>query len=162
MFDKVIVAVARNPKKSPMFSVEERQQLLADAINHNKAVEIDSFEGLLIAYARRKGVKVVLRGCAAVSDFEYEFQMANMNRTLDSELETVFVMTGEDYFYISSQIRPRGRLPRRRRLRARPENVLRKARRALSARPQGSPERRCRRVSRGTPSPASLARTCAT
>jgi pantetheine-phosphate adenylyltransferase len=67
-------------------------------------VEVDSFEGLLVNYARRRKVKLLLRGLRAVSDFEYEFQMANMNRTLDSEIETVFVMTGEDYFYVSSQI----------------------------------------------------------
>lgn len=104
MFDKVIVVVAHNAKKSPLFTAEERTALIDEALGHHPRVEIDSFEGLLVDYARRRDVHVVMRGLRAVSDFEYEFQMANMNRTLDSSLETVFVMTGEDYFYISSQI----------------------------------------------------------
>ncbi|HEY3449882.1 MAG TPA: pantetheine-phosphate adenylyltransferase [Myxococcales bacterium] len=104
MFDRLIVAVAHNPKKQPLFTVEERMTLIRDAIDNDPRVEIDSFEGLLVNYARRRKVKLLLRGLRAVSDFEYEFQMANMNRTLDSEIETVFVMTGEDYFYVSSQI----------------------------------------------------------
>ncbi len=104
MFDRLIVAVAHNPKKQPLFSVEERMALIREAIDNDPRVEVDSFEGLLVNYARRRKVKLLLRGLRAVSDFEYEFQMANMNRTLDSEIETVFVMTGEDYFYVSSQI----------------------------------------------------------
>ncbi|MGC4113443.1 MAG: pantetheine-phosphate adenylyltransferase [Myxococcales bacterium] len=104
MFDRLVVAVAHNPKKQPLFSVEERKTLIREAINNDPRVEIDSFEGLLVNYARSRKVKLILRGLRAVSDFEYEFQMANMNRTLDSEIETVFVMTGEDYFYVSSQI----------------------------------------------------------
>jgi len=104
MFDRLIVAVAHNPKKQPLFSVEERMALIREAIANDPRVEVDSFEGLLVNYARRRKVKLLLRGLRAVSDFEYEFQMANMNRTLDSEIETVFVMTGEDYFYVSSQI----------------------------------------------------------
>ena len=104
MFDRLIVAVAHNPKKQPLFSVEERMELIREAIDNDPRVEVDSFEGLLVNYARSRKVKLILRGLRAVSDFEYEFQMANMNRTLDSEIETVFVMTGEDYFYVSSQI----------------------------------------------------------
>lgn len=104
MFDRLIVAVAHNPKKQPLFTVEERMALIREAVDNDPRVEIDSFEGLLVNYARRRKVKLILRGLRAVSDFEYEFQMANMNRTLDSEIETVFVMTGEDYFYVSSQI----------------------------------------------------------
>jgi pantetheine-phosphate adenylyltransferase len=104
MFDKVIVAIAHNPKKTPMFSVEERKKLLWEAVANDPRVEVDAFEGLLVDYARKKQVHVMMRGLRAVSDFEYEFQMANMNRKLDKELETVFVMTGEDYFYISSQL----------------------------------------------------------
>jgi len=104
MFDKLVVAVAHNPKKTPLFSVEERRALLREATGNDPRVEVDAFEGLLVDYARRRNVKIVLRGLRAVSDFEYEFQMANMNRKLDRELETVFVMTGEDYFYLSSQI----------------------------------------------------------
>jgi pantetheine-phosphate adenylyltransferase len=104
MFDKVVVAIAVNPKKTPTFTVEERKALLLEAVGENPAVEVDAFEGLLVNYARRRNVKVVLRGLRAVSDFEYEFQMANMNRRLAPEMETVFVMTGEDYFYLSSQL----------------------------------------------------------
>jgi pantetheine-phosphate adenylyltransferase len=104
MFDKVIVAIAQNPKKVPFFSVSERQELIREAVNDDPRVELDSFEGLLVNYARKRKVNVIMRGLRAVSDFEYEFQMANMNRTLDQDIETVFVMTGENYYYISSQI----------------------------------------------------------
>ncbi len=104
MFDKVIVAVAHNPKKSPLFSVDERKRFVLDALERDPRVEVDSFEGLLVDYARRRNVLVIMRGLRAVSDFEYEFQMANMNRKLAREIDTVFVMTGEDYFYISSQL----------------------------------------------------------
>jgi pantetheine-phosphate adenylyltransferase len=104
MFDRLVVAIATNPnKKSALFSVEERRQFILDAVPDPR-VEVDDFQGLLVHYAQRKGVNVILRGLRAVSDFEYEFQMANMNRNLESTIETVFMMTGEDYFYISSQI----------------------------------------------------------
>ncbi|MFN0061785.1 MAG: pantetheine-phosphate adenylyltransferase [Myxococcaceae bacterium] len=103
MFDRLIVAVANNPKKTPLFSVAERRKLIRDACPDSR-VEVDDFEGLLVDYVRKKGVFVVLRGLRAVSDFEFEFQMANMNRKLDPKVETVFMMTGEDYFYISSQL----------------------------------------------------------
>ena len=103
VFDKLIVAVVTNPKKVALFTPEERKQLIREAVNDPR-VEVDDFHGLLVDYSRRKGVNVMLRGLRAVSDFEYEFQMANMNRKLDKEFETVFMMTGEDYFYISSQM----------------------------------------------------------
>jgi len=104
LFDKLIVAIAVNPKKTPLFSTEERREMISGAINDPR-VEVDAFEGLLVKYAERRGVPVVLRGLRAVSDFEYEFQMANMNRKLASNrIETFFMMTGEDYFYISSQL----------------------------------------------------------
>jgi pantetheine-phosphate adenylyltransferase len=105
MFDKLIVAIAYNPNKksSALFEVAERRQMIRDAISDPR-VEVDDFPGLLVDYARAKGVQVILRGLRAVSDFEYEFQMANMNRQLAPKIETVFMMTGEDYFYISSQI----------------------------------------------------------
>jgi len=104
MFDRLVVAVAHNVKKVPLFTKEERVQLIRDSIDNDPRVEVDSFEGLLVQYAQAKGINVVMRGLRAVSDFEYEFQLANMNRKLYPELETVFVMTGQDYFYISSQI----------------------------------------------------------
>ena len=104
VFDRVIVAIAVNPKKTPLFTVDERKTFILDAMGRDPRVEVDDFQGLLVEYARRRGVSVVLRGLRAVSDFEFEFQMANMNRTLNPELETVFMMTGEDYFFISSNI----------------------------------------------------------
>jgi pantetheine-phosphate adenylyltransferase len=86
-----------------LFSVEERRELIRQACPDPR-VEVDDFQGLLVEYARRKNVSVILRGLRAISDFEYEFQMANMNRKLAPKIETVFMMTGEDYFYISSQL----------------------------------------------------------
>ena len=103
MFDGLIVAVLRNPAKDAVFSVEERVELLKGAVNSDSRVTVKTFEGLLVKFAQEEGVNTVLRGLRAVSDFEYEFQMANMNRKLDPELETLFMMTGEDYFYISSR-----------------------------------------------------------
>ncbi len=104
LFDKLIVAIAVNPKKTPLFSTAERVEMIREAVNDPR-VEVDAFEGLLVKYSERRGVPVVLRGLRAVSDFEYEFQMANMNRKIASNrIETVFMMTGEDYFYISSQL----------------------------------------------------------
>ncbi|MDF1566182.1 MAG: pantetheine-phosphate adenylyltransferase [Deltaproteobacteria bacterium] len=103
VFDKLVVAIACNPEKKPMFSVEERKAILEEAFGDDERVEIDAFEGLLVDYCRHKKVDVVLRGLRAVSDFEYELQMANMNRKLAPELETVFMMTGEEHFYVSSR-----------------------------------------------------------
>ena len=102
IFDRLVVAVANNPAKKSLFSVEERMEFIRGAANGEPRVEVDSFEGLLVDYAARMGVHTVLRGLRAVSDFEYEFQLANMNRKLDPEFESVFVMTGEDYFYVAS------------------------------------------------------------
>lgn len=104
MFDKLVVAIAVNPKKTPLFSVEERKELIRGAVNDDPRVDVDDFQGLLVDYAKRRNVHVVLRGLRAVSDFEFEFQLANMNRRLSNDLETVFMMTGEDYFYISSNL----------------------------------------------------------
>lgn len=104
VFDGLIVAIAHNSKKTPLFSVEERKDYLRQAVGDDPRVEIDAFEGLLVNYARERKVPIILRGLRAVSDFEFEFQLANMNRKLYPELETVFMMTGEDYFYVSSQL----------------------------------------------------------
>ena len=104
VFDRLVVAVANNPAKNPLFSVAERKAMIAGAHGDDARVEVDSFDGLLVDYARRKGVHNVLRGLRAVSDFEYEFQIANMNRHLLPDLETVFVMTGEDYFFVSARL----------------------------------------------------------
>jgi pantetheine-phosphate adenylyltransferase len=103
MFDRLIVAIAVNPKKVPLFSLEERRELIREACQDPR-VEVDSFQGLLVEYAKQRNVNVLIRGLRAVSDFEYEFQLANMNRKLAPGIETVFMMTGEDYFYISSQL----------------------------------------------------------
>ncbi len=104
VFDRLVVAVANNPEKHPLFTVAERKAMISGALGDDPRVEVDSFDALLVDYARRKGVHNVLRGLRAVSDFEYEFQIANMNRHLLPDLETVFVMTGEDYFFVSARL----------------------------------------------------------
>ena len=104
VFDRLVVAVANNPAKNPMFTVVERKAMISEALGDDPRVEVDSFDALLVDYARRKGVHTVLRGLRAVSDFEYEFQIANMNRHLLPDVETVFVMTGEDYFFVSARL----------------------------------------------------------
>ena len=104
IFAGLVVAVANNPDKSPMFTFQERMQFIREAVGDDPRVEVDSFDGLLVDYAGRRGIHTVLRGLRAVSDFEYEFQLANMNRRLDPEFDSVFVMTGEDYFYVSARL----------------------------------------------------------
>ncbi len=104
VFDRVIVAVAINPNKKPLFSVEKRVDLLKEITRDLGNVEVTSFHGLLVNYAKSVGARVIVRGLRAVSDFEYEFQMAHMNKKLHPELDTVFMMTGEKYFYVSSNI----------------------------------------------------------
>jgi pantetheine-phosphate adenylyltransferase len=104
LFDRLVVAVANNPQKKPLFTVAERKAFITQAMNGDPHVEVDSFDGLLVDYARTKGIPTVLRGLRAVSDFEYEFQLANMNKKLLPEFESVFVMTGEDYFFVSAQL----------------------------------------------------------
>jgi len=104
IFDGLVVAVANNPDKSPLFTSQERMELIRTAVGVDPRVEVDSFDGLLVDYAKKRGVHTVLRGLRAVSDFEYEFQLANMNRKLDPEFDSVFVMTGEDYFYVSARL----------------------------------------------------------
>ena len=103
-FDRVVVAVLHNPKKSPLFSVDERIAMIRDVVGDDPRVEVDTFDGLLVEYARKKGAKVVLRGLRAVADFEYELQMANMNRHLNDEVVTVFIMANDAYFYVSSNL----------------------------------------------------------
>jgi pantetheine-phosphate adenylyltransferase len=103
VFDGLIVSVANNLQKTPMFSLEERLDLMREAVGHEPRVEFDSFQGLLVEYAHKRNVLVILRGLRAVSDFEYEFQLANMNRKLAPDIDTLFMMTGEDSFYISSR-----------------------------------------------------------
>lgn len=102
--DKLIVAVLSNPKKQSLFTVQERIDMIRETVGDEPRIEVDSFDGLLVDYCRRKNTKVVLRGLRAVADFEYELQMANMNRHLFEEMETVFLMANDAYFYVSSNI----------------------------------------------------------
>jgi pantetheine-phosphate adenylyltransferase len=103
IFDGLIVAVLRNPAKDALFTVEERVALMREALKDDPRVQVKTFGGLLVKFAEQEKITTILRGLRAVSDFEYEFQMANMNRKLDKTVETLFMMTGEDYFYISSR-----------------------------------------------------------
>jgi pantetheine-phosphate adenylyltransferase len=104
MFDRVIVAIADNVRKTPVFSVDERKQLIREAVNGDPRVEVDAFEGLLVEYVHRRGAKFVVRGLRALADFEYEFQLAHMNRRLGRGIDTVFLMTSEKDFYVSSSL----------------------------------------------------------
>jgi len=101
---RLIVAVLRNGEKAPLFSAEERVEMLREAVREFPTVEVDSFDGLLVGYAQRKGARVLIRGIRAISDYEYELQMALMNRRLAPEIETVFMMAGEAYSFISSRL----------------------------------------------------------
>ncbi len=104
IFKRVIVAVSENPHKSPIFSMEERRQLIQDTVIDLENVEVDVFDGLLVHYAQNKGISVLIRGLRVISDFEYEFQMALMNRKLMPTLETVYFMPNEEFTYINSTI----------------------------------------------------------
>lgn len=104
LFDLVIVAVATGEGKHPLFTVEERIRMLEESTADNPAVEVVSLDGLLVDFARDRGIFTVIRGLRAVSDFEFEFQMALMNRKLEPRLETVFLTPKEDYTYLSSRI----------------------------------------------------------
>jgi pantetheine-phosphate adenylyltransferase len=104
LFDHLTVAVARNPGKNPLFSVEERVEMIREAMGPQPRVTIDAFDGLLVDYAASHDVNVIIRGLRALSDFEYEFQMALMNRRLNREIDTIFLMTGFRWFYVSSRI----------------------------------------------------------
>jgi pantetheine-phosphate adenylyltransferase len=104
MFDLVIVAVLRNVEKQPLFTVPERVEMLREVTRRWPGVEVDVFDGLLVEYARKRGAGVILRGIRAVSDYEYELQMALMNRKLEPRLETVFMLPGESYSYLSSKL----------------------------------------------------------
>lgn len=103
IFDKVIVGIAINIQKEPLFPLEERIAMIRESFPGDE-VEVDSFEGLLVDYAKHRQCNVLLRGLRAVSDFEYELQMANMNRKLNDRIETVFMMTEETHFYVSSRL----------------------------------------------------------
>ncbi|TCO78993.1 pantetheine-phosphate adenylyltransferase [Marinisporobacter balticus] len=104
MMDKVIVAVLYNPSKNPLFSVEERITLLREVTKDIPNIEIDCFSGLLVDYVKEKRINAIVKGLRAVSDFEYEFQMALMNKKLNPEVETIFMMTSSEFSYLSSSI----------------------------------------------------------
>jgi len=104
IFDRVVVALAENVRKAPLFTSDERRKLIADAVKEDGRLEIDAFQGLLADYCRRRGANVVIRGLRALADFEYEFQSAHMNRRLAPDVETLFLMTGEESFYVSSSL----------------------------------------------------------
>lgn len=104
LFDRIVVAMLVNPEKSPLFSLDERVAIAREVFVDHPNVDVDTFDGLLVDYARRKGASVIVRGLRAVSDFEYELQMALMNRRLNPEVETVFMMPGEAYTYLSSRL----------------------------------------------------------
>lgn len=104
VFDKVIVAVAQSTPKTTLFSLEERLAMFRAAVEGLDNVEVESFDGLLVAFARARGAVAIIRGLRVVSDFEYEFQMALMNRRLERQIETVFLMPSEEYTYLNSTL----------------------------------------------------------
>jgi pantetheine-phosphate adenylyltransferase len=105
LFDQVIVAIITNPAKQPLFSVEERREMLGEIVKRRfPDVEVDVFHGLLVDYAKRKRAQAIIRGIRAVADYEYEFQMALMNRRLAPQIETVFMMPAEHYSYLRSRL----------------------------------------------------------
>src|ERR1044071_5654199 len=104
LFERVLVAVLVNPEKRPLFSADERVAIIREVFREYPNIEVDSFEGLLVEYARRRRASAIVRGMRAVSDFEFEFQMALMNRHLEPTLETAFMMPAEQYTYLSSRL----------------------------------------------------------
>jgi pantetheine-phosphate adenylyltransferase len=104
MFDRVIIAVAHNVEKMPLFTTKERVRLAQAAVKRLRNVTVEGFEGLLVNYARQRRASIVVRGLRAVSDFEFEFQMALMNRKLDPKVETIFLMPKDEYAFISSRL----------------------------------------------------------
>ncbi len=104
IFDRLIIAILHNPKKEPLFPIDERIGMIREALKGNPNIEVDTFDGLLVDYVIHKKANIILRGLRALSDFEYEFQMALMNRKLNRDVQSVFLMTDYKWFYISSTI----------------------------------------------------------
>jgi pantetheine-phosphate adenylyltransferase len=104
VFDEIIIAIARNVDKKSLFTIEERLELIRAAVGNEQRVRVGTFEGLLVDYVLAQGARVILRGLRAVSDFEYEFQMSQMNHNLRSDVETLFMMTSVPFGYLSSSI----------------------------------------------------------
>jgi pantetheine-phosphate adenylyltransferase len=104
VFDKVVVAILENKDKQPLFTIDERLDMVRKALSGTKNVEIDSFSGLLVNYLKKKNTKFTIRGLRAMSDFDYEFQMAIANKNMDPDMETFFVVTDKKYFYLNSRL----------------------------------------------------------
>ena len=104
IFDRIIVAVATNAFKKPLFTIDERMEMIRESLVDHPRVTIDHFDGLLVEYCKRQGAQVIMRGLRAVTDFEYEFQLAMINRRLEPDIETVFLMTGLRWVFLSSSI----------------------------------------------------------
>lgn len=104
LVDRLVVAILRNERKQALFTIDERMHMLRDVLSPYPNVEVDCFEGLLVDYAAGRGARIIMRGIRAISDYEYELQMALMNRRLRPEIETVFLMAGEAFSFISSQL----------------------------------------------------------
>lgn len=104
LFDRLVVAVLRNPNKMPMFTIQERLEQIRLATRHLPNLEVDSFDGLTVNYAKLRQAKALIRGLRAISDFEAELQMAHINKTLSSEIETVFLATSNEYSFLSSSV----------------------------------------------------------
>ena len=104
LFDHIVVGIGPNPMKSSLLTIEERTEMVNNSVKKLKGVSVETFDGLLVDFAKKHDARVIIRGLRAVSDFEYEFQMALMNRKLDSDVETVFLMPSEEYSYLTSSI----------------------------------------------------------
>jgi pantetheine-phosphate adenylyltransferase len=104
VFDEVVIAILNNAEKRPLFSVEERVEIIREAYRGDARVRVDTFSGLLVEYAMKAGASVIVRGLRAISDFEFEFQLALMNRRLNPRIETIFIMAAESYSYVSSRL----------------------------------------------------------
>jgi len=104
LFDRIVVAILVNAEKAPLFSIDERVEIAREVFRQHANVEVDTFGGLLVDYVERRQAQVIVRGLRAVSDFEFEFQMALMNQRLNPQIETVFMMPAEQYTYISSRL----------------------------------------------------------
>jgi pantetheine-phosphate adenylyltransferase len=104
LFDRVFVVVSKNPEKRALFSVEERVEMMEQAIGRLRGVTVESFDGLTVEYAKKKGAHSIIRGLRATSDFDYEFQMALTNREISKDIDTIFLMPSETHFYLSSKL----------------------------------------------------------
>ncbi len=104
LFSKIVILVAHHNEKNPLFTVEDRRKMIKESVRGMKNVKVDSYDGLLVDYAKKKNIRVVIRGLRAISDFEYEFQMALMNRKLSPEVETIFLVPHESFTYLSSSL----------------------------------------------------------